>query len=53
MNNDVNIEGGIGLLTILWICGLVVAKGFWQTLIAFVLFPYSWYLAVQYFMELI
>jgi len=30
-----------------WLAGIVIAKGFWSTVIAIVVFPYGWYLAVE------
>ncbi|WP_198655760.1 hypothetical protein [Salinicola sp. CR57] len=32
---------------ILWIAGVVIAKGFWSTFFAVVIPPYAWYLAVE------
>jgi hypothetical protein len=40
----------IGLITVI---GWVVAVGFWQTLLAVLVWPYSWYLAVEYFMRML
>lgn len=34
------------LIIILWIWGIVVAKGFWWTLLAIVFAPYALYLAI-------
>jgi len=34
-----------------WIFGLVLAKGFWSTLIALTIFPWSWYLVAEYLIK--
>jgi uncharacterized membrane protein YqaE (UPF0057 family) len=39
------------LLILLSIVGWVIAKGFWQTLIAVIIPPYAWYLAIEYFLR--
>jgi hypothetical protein len=38
----------VGLfLTFSWIVGIVIAKGFWSTLFAFVMPLWAWYLDVE------
>jgi hypothetical protein len=32
---------------ILWVTGIVLAKGFWSTLAAIILAPYSFYLVIE------
>jgi hypothetical protein len=43
---------GSAFLVVLWIAGVVVAKGFWSTLFSIFVFPWGWYLAVEHFMAL-
>lgn len=38
---------------ITWIAGVVLANGFWSTLLAFLLPPWAWYLVVESFMKMI
>lgn len=42
----------IGSLILLftWMSGVIVAKGFWSTLIAFVFCPWGLYLGVEHFL---
>ena len=40
------------MLTIVWIVGIVLAKGFWSTLVAVFIIPWAWYIAVEHIMEL-
>jgi hypothetical protein len=35
------------ILFMFYLCGLVIAKGFWSTLFAIFIFPYSWYLVLE------
>ncbi len=38
----------VGLLIVmLWLAGIVIAKGDWSTLFAVVFPPYAWYLVVE------
>jgi hypothetical protein len=38
------------IMAIIWIVGIVIAKGFWSTFFA-VIFPlYSWYLVAEHFL---
>jgi hypothetical protein len=39
----------VAVLAILvaWICGLVLAKGFWSTLFAVCVPPWAWYLVAE------
>jgi hypothetical protein len=38
------------IMVIMWLVGLVIAKGFWSTFFA-VIFPlYSWYLVAEHFL---
>ena len=38
----------VGLIFIIsYIAGIVIAKGFWSTTFAIILFPYSWYLVIE------
>ena len=30
-----------------WICGVVIAKGFWSTILAFAVPPWAWYLLAE------
>ena len=30
-----------------WVAGVVIAKGFWSTLFAVLLFPWSWYILIE------
>ena len=41
-----NLVGG--LFTIMWILGVVIAKGFWSTLFAIIIPFWSWYLTVEF-----
>jgi uncharacterized membrane protein len=34
------------LITVLWIWGIIIAKGFWWTLLAIVFAPYAIYLSI-------
>jgi hypothetical protein len=36
------------ILTILWVLGIVVAHGFWQTFFAVIIPLYSWYLIIEH-----
>ena len=38
------------ILAVMWICGIVIVKGFWSTLFAVIIPPYSWYLVVEHFL---
>ena len=41
-------SSSIGVLGFcLYIFGIIIAKGFWQTVCAVVFFPYSFYLAIE------
>ena len=40
------------LLTAAWICGMVLAKGFWLTTLAVVLPLYAWYLVAERLMQM-
>ena len=40
------------VLIILWIVGIVLAKGFWSTLFALFVIPWAWYLAVEHILIL-
>lgn len=40
------------VVVILWLMGIVVAKGFWLTLLSIVIPPYALYLTVELFMHL-
>ena len=33
---------------IVWIFGLILAKGFWSTFFAIIIPPWAWYLVVEY-----
>jgi len=35
---------------VLWIVGIIIAKGFWQTFFSVLIFPYAWYIAIKHFM---
>lgn len=35
------------ILTIFWVAGIVIAKGFWSTLGAFVCPLWAWYLVIE------
>lgn len=35
------------LVIVFWICGIVIAKGFWSTFFAIFFFPYAWYLVAD------
>jgi hypothetical protein len=38
------------IMAIIWLVGMVIAKGFWSTFFA-VIFPlYSWYLVAEHFL---
>ena len=36
---------------LVWLGGIVVAKGFWSTLFSILFFPYSFYLLVEAFLK--
>lgn len=36
------------VLIIFWIVGIILAKGFWSTLAAAIIFPWAWYLSVEH-----
>ena len=40
------------ILLILWLLGIVLAKGFWSTLTAVVIAPWAWYISIEYLMLL-
>jgi len=42
--------GGI-IATMLWLIGVVLAKGFWSTFFAFLVPLYSWYLVGYYIVQ--
>jgi uncharacterized membrane protein len=52
MSSDVSSIGST-FLALVYIAGLVISKGFWNTLIAAIVFPYSWYIAVEHFLKLL
>lgn len=35
------------LLILLWLAGIVIAKGFWSTFFSIIFLPYSWYLVIE------
>ena len=35
------------LLTLIWVAGIVIAKGFWSTFFSIFFPPWSWYLVVE------
>jgi len=35
-----------------WIAGVVLAQGFWSTLISTFFFPWSWYLLIERIMQM-
>lgn len=35
-----------------WLAGIVLANGFWSTLVAVCFFPYAWYLVVERAMQM-
>jgi len=39
------------IFLITYLAGVVLAKGFWSTLISGLLFPYAWYLVVERCMQ--
>ena len=39
------------LLTIMWILGIILAKGFWSTLFAVVIPPWALYLVIEKVLE--
>lgn len=45
--NDVSIALLKFLVLLLWIAGIVIAKGFWSTFFAIFFAPYSFYLVVE------
>jgi len=38
------------LAAIIWIVGIIVAKGFWSTFFAVIIPIYAWYLAISAFL---
>lgn len=43
------MKGIVGFVTVpLWVFGVIVAQGFWSTLLAFVIPFYAWYLALEH-----
>ena len=38
------------ILTIIWIIGVVIAKGFWSTFFALIFPFYSWYIVIEHFL---
>jgi len=44
-------NAGSAILTLVWVMGIVLAKGFWPTFWAIVIPPWAWYLAVEHFMQ--
>lgn len=40
------------VLIIFWIVGIILAKGFWSTLVAVIIFPWAWYISIEYLMLL-
>lgn len=35
------------ILTVIWVCGIIIAKGFWSTFFAIFIPLWSWYLAIE------
>ena len=35
------------VMVVAWIAGIILAKGFWSTLAAVIILPYSWYLVIE------
>lgn len=46
MKHLVELLGAV-LLGVLWLAGIVLAKGFWSTAAAVCIPPYAWYLVVE------
>lgn len=44
---------GVGLFGVSWVAGMVLAEGFWLTILAIILPPYAWYLVVERALEAI
>ena len=40
------------IMVLMWMMGIVLAKGFWSTFTAIFFVPYSFYLTVEHFMIL-
>jgi hypothetical protein len=38
------------VFVIVWVVGIVIAKGFWSTFFAVILPLYSWYLVAEHFL---
>jgi hypothetical protein len=43
---------GSFLAVIVWVIGIVIAKGFWSTFFAIFVPLWAWYLAVEHFLRL-
>jgi len=41
------VNTGGTLLVMLWVYGMVIAKGFWMMALAILIPVYSWYLAIE------
>jgi len=39
------------ILTVLWVCGIVIANGFWSTFFAIFVPLWAWYVAVEHFLR--
>lgn len=36
------------VMTVCWVCGIALAKGFWMTTICVLIFPVSWVVLAQH-----
>lgn len=39
------------VVVVLWLAGIVLAKGFWSTFFSVLIAPYGWYLVVEKIMH--
>lgn len=55
MSNNVKIStpSGVGgaILTVLWIMGIIIEKGFWLVLATMIFPPYGIYVSIQHLMK--
>jgi hypothetical protein len=50
---EINMKSFVSIFfLLLWIVGIVIAKGFWSTLFSIFFFPWAWYLAVEHVLKL-
>jgi len=51
MSSKTSLDVGTGVLTLAWVMGMVLVKGFWPMFFAIIVPPYAWYITVEFFLH--